>query len=248
VVGKDDYLQWSVEDRSELVLKYIDSFQTKPSIIINAVGIVNPSTPEAEILGLNYHLPVNLIGAAEKSAIKVVTFGSIMENFPNSSQDNNYLKSKLKLKEFLTDNALGLSQALHFQVHTFYGGVRLHKHMFLGQIYDAIKDKKTFRMSSGNQVREYHHVQDDARAIKHLIDLDLKGIHALNHGQTYALKDIAEFIFDSFDFTDLLQIGMLTNPTNDNFTTGFRRPNTLDGLSFRDSLPSIVSYLRQLGL
>jgi nucleoside-diphosphate-sugar epimerase len=191
-------------------------------------------------------LPTNLVRAAEEFDIKVVTFGSIMENFPEISESNGYLKSKYMYKDFLVRNAGSTSKTLHLQIHTWYGGIRLHKHMFLGQMFEAISKRKPFEMSSGNQIREYHHISDDVRAIRHLVDLDSTGITSLNHGQSHSLKTIAEYVLSSFGVSELLHVGTLPNPTPENFSTNFARPKSLETIVFRDSLPGIANYFQSL--
>ena len=55
---------------------------------------------------------------------------------------------------------------MHLHLHTLYGG-RPQAHMFLGQMIRALERGAEFAMSSGEQLREYHHVHDIAGAMVH---------------------------------------------------------------------------------
>ena len=67
--------------------------------------------------------------------------------------------------------------------------------MFLGQILSALKNDEAFKMTSGCQLREYHHFLDDAEAIRTISGLKITGVVNLSHGKPVSLKDIAQASF-----------------------------------------------------
>ena len=116
--------------------------------------------------------------------------------------------------------------------------------MFLGQILKAIQYRKEFKMTSGRQLREYHHIDDEVLAIYKLVDSEVSGIIELSHGSPVMLKDLAKYIFTAYESSQLLKIGVLDEPEFDNYKLLFERPSVLNGFYFRDTLPSVIEYLR----
>jgi hypothetical protein len=194
----------------------------------------------------NAELKESYIKDEIKTNVKIITFGTIMENFKGIANSNAYLKSKTDYFEYLTSITVNPHNTIHLQIHTWYGGYRLHNTMFLGQIYDAIKSGKAFRMSSGLQLREYHHIEDDLEALKHLLSIDTKGILQINHGISITLKDIATHLFSHFNSLELMKIGDVATPVQENFTRKFVVPESLKGIAFRNPLEGITDYFRLL--
>lgn len=245
LVSRENVMKWMGKDGSSYIETFIDHLQIKPSLIINAVGITDPLASESELIAANYQLPSNLITAGKRFTPRIVTFGSIMEEVPYSSNSNRYLKSKLLFRDFLAStDAIG-SNFLHLQIHTWYGGIRLHEHMFLGQLLRAIRETSLFEMSEGSQLREYHHILDDMKAIADLISLNSSGIHQINHGEPHSLKDIAEHILAALGAQELLRLGSLPTPQGDNFTFRFACPENLQHVQFRSTLSGIVKDFQE---
>ena len=89
---------------------------------------------------------------------------------------------------------------LHCRLHTLYGG-EPKDHMFLGQIVNAIRSNSVFSMSSGEQLREYHHVDDIAESLATIVNSDWSlwsPILEINSGQPLKLLDLAMAIFNAF--------------------------------------------------
>ena len=240
LVSRENATKWMGKNGSSHIETFLDRLLIKPSLIINAVGLTNPLTSESELMAANYQLPVNLVTAGKSFTSKIVTFGSIMEEIPHSSNNNTYLKSKQLFRDFLDSGDLIGANFLHLQIHTWYGGIKLHEHMFLGQLLTAIRETSRFEMSEGSQLREYHHILDDMEAVAHLISLNSSGIHQVNHGEPYSLKDIAEHVLGALGAQELLYLGSLPTPKRDNFIVRFARPENLQLIQFRPTLFGIV--------
>lgn len=240
LVNRENVMKWMSKDGSSHIEAFIERLPIKPSLIVNAVGITNPSALESELMAANFQLPSNLITAGKFYRAKVVTFGSIMEEVPHSSNSNKYLKSKLLFKDFLASGNTAGSNFLHLQIHTWYGGIKLHEHMFLGQLLRAIHETSRFEMSEGSQLREYHHILDDMKAVAELISLKSSGIHQINHGEPHSLKAIAEHILGACGLQGLLSLGSLPTPERDNFNFRFARPENLQHIQFRSTLSGIL--------
>lgn len=117
--------------------------------------------------------------------------------------------------------------------------------MFLGQILSALARRSEFRMSPGGQSREYHHIEDEVRAIARLQASGCSGSLDLSHGAPLTLKDLAEQVFTAFGCPELLKVGALPAPPNDNYGVAFSRPAVLAGVEFRAAFPTVVNYLRE---
>jgi len=116
--------------------------------------------------------------------------------------------------------------------------------MFLGQILRSLKFKKELKMSNGNQLREYHYIDDDILAIKKILDSNIYGVIELNHGNAIYLKDLATYIYSSFNSLPLLKIGAVEDPINENFYFLHKRPLVIANMTFADTLPAVVKYLK----
>ncbi|KPZ08005.1 Uncharacterized protein ALO41_03498 [Pseudomonas amygdali pv. ulmi] len=158
---------------------------------------------------------------------------------------NPYVQSKLLLSQFVESVGGGDLRPAHIRIHTLYGLAEPSPFMFLGQILSALRAGTPFEMTQGRQLREYHHVMDDAVAIKSLVDNRVEGIIELSHGMPVSLGDLAKAIFKAFDKTHLLRLGALPEPTQENFSHVFERPDALDGIVFRDSIESVVDYMKK---
>lgn len=245
LASRGNVMKWMSEKGPSYIESFINGLRTQPSLIINAVGITNPLASESELTAANFQLPANLITAGKFLTSKIVTFGTIMEEVPYSSNNNKYLKSKLLFRDFLASSDAVGANVLHFQAHTWYGGVRLHEHMFLGQLLKAIRGKSLFEMSEGSQIREYHHIFDDMTAVADLINLNSSGTHQINHGDPYSLRDIAEYVLRELSVQELLFPGSLPTPQNDNFALHFACPENLRHIKFRPTLSGIAMDFRE---
>jgi nucleoside-diphosphate-sugar epimerase len=245
LVSRENVMKWMRKDGPIHIEAFIEGLSIKPSLIVNAAGITDPLALESELLAVNYQLPLNLIGAGKRYGARIVTFGSIMEEIPNSSKSNKYLESKQLFRRFLTSGDATASNFLHLQIHTWYGGIKFGEHMFLGQLLRSIKETSPFEMSEGRQLREYHHIHDDMKAVIELISQNSLGIHQINHGEPHSLKVIAEHLLGAFSLKQLLRLGTLPTPIDDNFSFHFTRPENLQHIQFRPTLSGLLEDFQE---
>ena len=87
-----------------------------------------------KVSDINFHLPKRLQEISLKRNFKLVTFGTIMEKFDGIATSNPYIFSKRKYLDYLIQSGHTKSNALHLQIHTWYGGANLKPFMFLGEM------------------------------------------------------------------------------------------------------------------
>lgn len=243
------YANWWSEGAADAVSFYFERFGNigiKESIVYLTAGILDPSRPFEEHHNINYLLAKNIIEGANRVGLRTVTFGTIMEKVIGFDTNNPYILSKTRLSDFVTEFSITTSQAppLHIRLHTLYGVGLPSPFMFLGQLLNSLFFQRQFNMSSGAQLREYHHIDDVVKALARLVAVKMDAVFELNHGSPIALKDLAHYIFKEFNCLELLNIGASTSPAKENYTVFFERPAILSHLSFRETLPAIVNYLR----
>jgi len=244
VIARDEVLKWARSNRKLIDLhKEINTCDGSVEIF-NALGIIDPSESTTLLNEVNVELPIHLAEKIQDSNVKLVTFGTIMENFPSLCSQNNYLKSKLDFKKYI-DKQNNSKHVLHFQLHTLYGGVKIQESMFIGQIYKAIKTQQEFVMSSGKQIREYHHITDDILAIQLFVDANLSGIQQINSGKPTRLKDLAEHVFNHFDSAKLLRINNQLDKEPELHSYSYQKVNCFDNMWFRDPIPGIIEWLEE---
>jgi nucleoside-diphosphate-sugar epimerase len=246
VIGSEIANKWTVEGGHKQIKSDLEELSLKPNLILNAAGLINPTTHPSRLFNVNYQLPKNLDIYATGNGIKLVTFGSVTENLENLSRSNPYLLSKRMYFEYLLNKELHSAPSLHMQIHTWYGVPSYRPHMFLGQMLSALEKKSIFEMSSGLQLREYHHIDDDVNVFQDLLRRDASGIFEISHGETLSLKEIATAIFDAFDSRELLKIGALKTSEFEVTEKKFERPEWLNKAIFRKTCSGIIADFMRL--
>jgi len=246
-IGRDQYLAWL--QNPQRLKTYFNSLGISPdnTNVFNCVGVINPDGAKEDIESLNYDLPVLLSEESVNLKFRLFTFGTVMETLPNYATSNNYLDSKLRFYNKFINSESWMNSNTHIQMHTLYGGKRIHPHMFLGQIRQAISHNEVFKMSGGEQIREYHHIDDDAQAIKLLSMLNISGVKNISHSQPKKLKDVAISIFNHFDRAPLLKLSESQTDLNDNLGVIFEKSEELSHIHFRDSIENIILWLEEGG-
>lgn len=117
--------------------------------------------------------------------------------------------------------------------------------MFLGEIMNAINSNEVFHMSSGKQLREYHHIEDDVDSIIELLENNMGGILQINHGDARPIREIAQNIFRYFDKESLLDINYNSDPPGENLLTRFQPLKISSCNTFRPIFPSLTTYLER---
>lgn len=247
VIPKRQYMSW-LESPDEMS-KYLFSHNIKEKIpdVYNCAGVTDPSVDPSLINQVNYLLPVFLSERSNTLNFRLITFGTVMELLPKYSVSNPYLESKLNFYTRYISEDDWQKRNLHFQMHTLYGGHHIHKHMFLGQILHSINTKQIFQMSGGEQIREYHHIDDDTEAIMQLTKIAGGGLIDISHGEPERLKVIATSIFEHFKSSNLLKIASKNADENDNREIVFNRTRNLSESFFRPTIDSLIIWLERLG-
>jgi len=237
------YKDWSQSGASDQISRYFDKPENEGATLFVTSGLLDPKLSEEDLLTVNYHLPKNLIDAVTKLGIKVITFGTVMEGFLKSK--NPYIQSKTALGEYVRAVSNAKRQAIHLQIHTLYGLGQPSPFMFLGQMLTAIREDVPFQMTSGRQLREYHHLTDEAKAIRQIENSMSHGLLNLSHGRPISLKTIAEHVFQSFGKEELLCLGALPEPHEENYENVLTVTEILRQVPFKDSLPAVVRYMHE---
>lgn len=238
------YAEWCHEDAADLVARFLEGSASSVGAVYVAAGLIDPNRSGDEHQRVNYLLARNVIEGATKLGFKVVTFGTVMEAAVGKRTTNPYFLSKIKLGNFVDDFTGNSDLVLHVRIHTIFGGGLPDRFMFLGQILHSLVTHSEFKMSPGTQLREYHHLDDEVAAIAKLLESGATGVIDLSHNAPVTLKDMADYIFDAFKCPELLRVGALPEPVNDNYKMIFERPCALAGMAFRETLPALVDYLR----
>lgn len=242
LLSRSDYQNWWKDDSVEDIRHFFSTYQSSKTSVLIAAGILDPKMSKDEHLKTNFLLPRNIIAATADLGIRVMTFGTISEHF--QSEANSYIRSKKMLSDYILTNSDLTKMTIHVRLHTLYGGSEPNHFMFLGQIYDSLTMGQQMSMTSGRQLREYHHVDDDVSAIWKILDSDFVGAIDLNHGSPITLRNLAEYLFRRFDCESLLNLGSLPEPNAENYENVFRPHSLYENIDFRLSLPAIGDYIR----
>ena len=247
VLNRKQISTWIAPDGVHEIKTFIASLHDEPQGIFNAAGIIDPTKSPLDLEMVNFQLPRNLLEATNDLSIPLYTFGSIMERDQNCRVSNRYLSSKRKFKSYLDElDKLKKSFHLHFLVHTWYGVEKLPEHMFLGQIAKSLKEKKHFAMSSGTQMREYHHVEDDIEVVFDLIQHQQCGEIEINHGIPIELKNLAIAIYSHFNYMQYLSIDASVNQDDESRTSFYQGAVVNSRYRFREQKAGVIEYLEKL--
>lgn len=238
------YAGWSGEGADDDVVRYFESIGSETGTVYVAAGLTDPRRPQTEHDAVNFMLARNVVVGASRAGFRVVTFGTVMEAIASDQPPNAYVASKIRLGRFVADFEGAMRPPLHLQIHTLFGGGPPAPFMFLGQMLEALNRNTAFDMSAGNQLREYHHVDDEARAIAQLLASGAEGVVPINHGLAFRLSDLATHVFKAFNCLDKLNIGAIAGSRYDNFGVISQRTPGLEDFAFRDAFPAVVEYLK----
>jgi nucleoside-diphosphate-sugar epimerase len=196
--------------------------------VVFASGLTDPAASTDELALANVEQPAGVIEATMGwRRFRYLTIGSVLETFSTLATSNRYLASKAALWARLADLAVDprlSGRLVHLRGHTFYGGAPA-PHLFVGQMYESLRQGRPLRMSEGRQLREYAHVDDVASSIVALLAREWARPAAvdLSTGEPVRLSDLARAIFRAFDCEKLLQVGALPTPAGENLHLRFSR-------------------------
>jgi len=244
-VERTVYQDWTEQHAQASIDAFFAPLAGKDATVFVTSGLLDPKLSPDDIWKVNVELPCNIVEAGCRHGVRVTTFGTVMEAL--LADHNPYVRSKVALGRYIADKAAAGAVVSHVRVHTLYGGGAPSPFMFLGQLFAALEQGTPFKMTLGKQLREYHHVDDDARAIRHLDEAGTTGVLDLSHGAPVSLADLAQAVFGAFGAPGQLHIGALPEPREENYGTVFARSPLVAQLPFRDTLPAVVAYLEQCG-
>ncbi|MFL6709535.1 MAG: NAD-dependent epimerase/dehydratase family protein [Massilia sp.] len=237
---RGDYQHWGEAGGAVAAGSFLDAHAKPGDTILVASGLLDPALPPSEHAKVNVDLPAHIIEAAAGRDVSVVTFGTVMETL--QANPNPYVRSKVALSH-IVDRAAASQPLIHIRVHTLYGVGEPSPFMFLGQLLSSLRQRTPFEMTSGRQLREYHHVQDEARAVAALCAAGARGVFDLSSGQPLSLRDLAIGVFDAFGMPELLRLGARPEPAEENYGAVFQPHSALEQGAFRPAIPSVINYL-----
>jgi nucleoside-diphosphate-sugar epimerase len=242
-IEREVYANWAEADATSSIIRYFSKHAPAESVICVCSGLLDPRLPPDQLHDVNFKLPQNIIRTLAPLGFRTMTFGTAMEDTLTA---NPYVQSKRLLSQLVQQMHGEALQPTHVRIHTLYGADEPSPFMFLGQILTAVRSNTPFNMTQGRQLREYHHVEDDAVAIASLIERKISGVVKLSHGHPIRLRTLAEAIFQALGKPHLLRVGALPEPAQENFGEIFTPPETLNGMKFRDSIGAVVEYMKTL--
>jgi nucleoside-diphosphate-sugar epimerase len=227
---------------------------------IVAAGAIDPRSDAALLDAVNAEAPLLLLQALDRAAtahgrapgaVRLVTFGSILEDRAEIAAVNPYIRSKARLVEHFQRRrqsaAAGPVAWHHIRLHTLYGLRPPPPFMFLGQMEAALRARQPFAMSAGQQLREYHHAEDVAdNVLAYLARASAPSDSiALSSGRAIALGTLAATIFAHFGASDLLRVGAVAAQQGEVFAAAERSPHVI---ADRDAAEGIIAWLEDIGI
>jgi len=238
IINRNDYQKWWDKGLHNSIYRQLERLMPEGGNLFVASGLVNPSLSSSVLFKANFELPKNIIQAAHKLNIKTHTFGTIQEYF---TTDNPYLSSKRRLATFLEENNFGLKNC-HYRLHTLYGGTNPKEFMFLSKLSKSIQRQEPFLMSSGRQLREFHHVEDDVAILISLCQSEISGIVDINHGKDLQIGTFAHEVLKNYRLEGLLKKGFYADPDNENYAQRFPKIQIENPFEFRDPVSGFIDY------
>jgi nucleoside-diphosphate-sugar epimerase len=263
--SQDQHVSLAVPDHRALVAGLLNrhcgadtvSSYLNPALrqdFIFSVGIANPHRNEAELDRINVEVPLRLLehlcGASYRDRLRLITFGTVLAVHPQLAELNPYYRSKSRLLQAWKERSRSCPIGwVHVHLHTLYGGPKPpHPFMFTGQMLSALRSGSVFEMSSGMQLREYHHVDDIAKSLLSFLALERNEPHLLelSSGDPLRLRDLAKTVFDHFGARNLLSIGARTDGDAEVFENRYRRSMRL--IAYRDPCAGVIAWFEKLGV
>jgi nucleoside-diphosphate-sugar epimerase len=232
------------------VLSALDPFRAYDFVF--AGGLTDSKLSFERIRYSNTLFPQQLMEAtASFSGARYLTIGTVMENFPDACEPNAYLRSKLELGRWLvarSSEPQWAGRCRHVRLHTVYGGTQLKPHMFLGQVVAALRANQEFRMSSGEQLREYHHVDDVVLSLTAILeaqwDRHASPILEISSGHAVKLGELARAIFHAFGKDELLRIGAIPRAQSENLDQIFPPAQPWLLPHTREPITGVIEWVR----
>lgn len=211
---------WIKESSVSSIRRFLEKIRkrTEKLNLFVCTGMTNP-TKEFETNLINNLFPRKIVEACEDLDIKIITFGTVQEDW---ALNNYYIDSKRQFSIWLEQ--LKPNYVHNFKLHTLYGGERTDNNLFLSQIIRSLKSSAKFTMTNGLQIREYHHQTQVTEYIDYFLKFNsINHPKHISHGQPTTLRNLANYIFDRFCLTELLDFNHSINTQEDNFNKVYDR-------------------------
>lgn len=240
IIPRIQYEKW--EEKNEIGL-FLKSNSVSPSDrFFICSGLTDPKCQPDQLNLHNLEIPLQLITGIKEFEAEIITFGTILEN---SDVENPYINSKRKFfeKACLSNR---YSRHLHFQLHTVYGLLAPKKHMLLGRFLDAIRDEKTFEMTSGKQYREYWHAQDVAKFVfSRNWATENENFVPVSSGQPIQIADLAIKVFERFSQLELLKLGFIPDDPRETYNSEIFLESYEGRNYMREPIEGVITYLNE---
>jgi nucleoside-diphosphate-sugar epimerase len=237
VVPRNEYENWiePAHFMSFLIENQVNSYDS----FYVCFGVTDPTSHRNLLKLYNCDIPISVLKESIRREFRVITFGSIQENFRVA---NNYVQSK---KEFLNQSLEmgGLATHMHFQLHTIYGIHAPKNYMLLGKVLEAIRNNSNLKMTSGEQYREYWHATDVAKFVVSQDWIDnTNRIIPISSGHPLKIKDLVTSIFAKYSLDSLLSLGSIPDDPNESYTLDLFKPS-IAATYMRDPIRGVLEYL-----
>ena len=182
-------------------------------IYLVGAGIQSNLNENADLIFyLNYELPKKIFLSLSKNKFKgkILTFGSYFqigfnEQYKFFNEDeiihsknpipNDYCESKRLLTNFIKKNKFNFS-FYHLILSNVYG-LGENSNRLIPYVINSIKSKSPLVFTSGDQIRQYIHVNDVGKLILRIIKYKFEGgIYNITNKKSVLIKDLVYKIFD----------------------------------------------------
>lgn len=244
VVPRRDLSDWldSSSIRLNRFLEEVVSLSQNRVNIHVSVGVTNPASDIEVLKKINVDLPNKIIASSKDLPVRTITYGTVHEY---SKIQNPYIQSKRELWKSIGDFD-GSHSVLHVRLNTIYSDDAPKEHMFLGQLLKSVRNTEEFHMSSGAQIRQFHHIEDLVSVIDRILGKPVDSRELDVCGQEYlTLHSVAKGILSHFGMDHLLKLGSLP----ENIDEVFQPPNIKSeatGSSFRPALSGLIATFQSL--
>lgn len=242
-VSRAEFNSWISGDKRTLeknLSLILQNSNTERNFIYYCVGETNSHQEQKLLAAINFEYPLKLVDSIQKLPLRMVTFGSVHEL---TGISNPYMDSKKALFQYFLKRQ-GIFSWTHFQLHTLYSEIQPKGHTFLGQILESLRQKRPFQMTSGSQIRQFHHGEDIAKLIVATVkDIDGNSVEQISGPETIRLKDLAEFLFGSLNLSSLLRIGALEESLSEVYASDPSLVEKYDYGVFRETRIGVLAAL-----
>lgn len=242
-VERSEIRKWLTDKSHSSLEDFLDQLPKNNEIEIHlCFGNTNSTGTLESLMQINCDLPFLIAKEALKRNYRVFSYGSALEDF---GIRNNYFESKRSLtKQLMQIDTKNLWS--NIRLHTLYSDSLPHSHMFLGQIYIALQNHEEFKMTSGNQLREFHHVDDVIEILDSELRMNSSQQVEVSHGKPLQLIHVAHYLFEVFASQSLLNRYAYPDDPLDNYTKIFTVSPVQDKMIFRETLPALESIFTRL--